>query len=94
MAYDPQRDRPRHRPGPREASAVDSILDTEVAPPPRPGADAPDPDAVAAPGAPPATAGSWSDRLLYSAGISTLLGAGAALVTLWWLWRRLRRLRR
>jgi len=88
MAYDPQRDRPRHRPGPREASAVDSILDTEVAPPPRP---APEPDAVAAPAAPPATAGSWSDRLLYSAGISTLLGAGAALVTLWWLWRRLRR---
>lgn len=88
MAYDPQRDRPRHRPGPREASAVDSILDTEVAPPPRPTLE---PDAVAAEGAPPATAGSWSDRLLYSAGISTLLGAGAALVTLWWLWRRLRR---
>lgn len=88
MAYDPQRDRPRHRPGPREASAVDSILDTEVAPSPPP---APEPDAVAAPDAPPATAGSWSDRVLYSAGISTLLGAGAALVTLWWLWRRLRR---
>ena len=88
MAYDPQRDRPRRRPGPREASAVDSILGTEVAPPPRP---APEPDAVAAEGAPPTAAGSWSDRLLYSAGVSTLLGAGAALVTLWWLWRRLRR---
>ncbi|MCY3619572.1 MAG: hypothetical protein F4Z00_16415 [Acidimicrobiaceae bacterium] len=87
MAYDPQRDRPRHRPGPREASAVDSILDTEVAPPrPRPA-----PDAVAASDAAPVPTGSWSDRLLYSAGISTLLGAGAALVTLWWLWRRLRR---
>ena len=88
MAYDPQRDRPRHRPGPREASAVDSILDTEAAPPPPP---APEPDGVAAPGAPPEPAGAWSDRLLYSAGISTLLSAGAALVTLWWLWRRLRR---
>ncbi|MYB03238.1 MAG: hypothetical protein F4011_13290 [Acidimicrobiaceae bacterium] len=88
MAYDPQRDRPRHRPGPREASAVDSILDTEVAPPPRP---RPEPDAVAASDAAPVPTGSWSDRLLYSAGISTLLGAGAALVTLWWLWRRLRR---
>lgn len=87
MAYDPQRDRPRNRPARWEASAVDSILDTEVAPP-RP---APEPDAVAASGAPRETAGSWSDRLLYSAGISTLLGAGAALVTLWWLWRRLRR---
>ena len=86
MAYDPQRDRPR--PGPREVSAVDSILDTEVAPPPRP---APDPDALAASGAPPQTAGSWSDRLLYSAGVSTLLGAGVALVALWWLWKRLRR---
>lgn len=88
MAYDPQRDRPRHRPGPREPSAVDSILDTEAAPPPRPG---PEPDAVAASDAAPVPTGSWSDRLLYSAGVSTLLGAGAALVALWWLWRRLRR---
>ncbi len=88
MAYDPQRDRPRHRPGPREASAVDSILDTEVAPPPW---TAPEPDSVAAPETAPAPAGYWSDRVLYSAGISTLLSAGAALVALWWLWRRLRR---
>lgn len=88
MAYDPQRDRPRHRPDPREASAVDSILDGEAPPPPRP---APEPDPVAASGEGPVPTGAWSDRLLYSAGISTLLGMGAALVTLWWLWRRLRR---
>ena len=87
MAYDPQRDRPRHRPGAQEASAVDSILDTETAPP----LSAAEPDGVAASGAPPEAAGSWSDRLLYSAGISTLLSAGAALMALWWLWRRLRR---
>jgi hypothetical protein len=88
MAYDPQRDRLRHRPDPQGAAAVDSILDAEVSAPPRP---APEPDAVAATGAAPVPTGSWSDRLLYSAGISTLLGAGAALVALWWLWRRLRR---
>lgn len=86
MAYDPQRDRPR--PGPRAMSAVDSILGTEVAPPPRP---SPEPDAVVASRAEPDPEASWSDRLLYSAGASTLLGTAAALVTLWWLWRRLRR---
>ena len=87
MAYDPQRDRPRHRPGAREASAVDSILDTGVAAPP----PAAEPGDIADGDAPPEPAGSWSDRLLYSAGISTLLSAGAALVALCWLWRRLRR---
>ncbi len=88
MAYDPQRDRPRHRPDPQGAAAVDSILDSEVAVPPRP---AHEPEAVPVAGAAPQPAGTWSDRLLYSAGVSTLLGAGAVLVTLWWLWRRLRR---
>ena len=87
MAYDPQRDRPRHRPGSEQVAAVDSILDTEATPPSRPTAE----PAAAASGAASEPAGSWSDRLLYSAGISTLLGAGAALVALWWLWRRLRR---
>ena len=88
MTYDPQRDRPRHRPGPQEASAVDSILDAGgvQSPPPTP-----EPDAVATSGPASVPAGSWSDRLLYSVGVSTLLGAATALAALWWLWRRLRR---
>ena len=88
MAYDPQRDRPRHRPDPGEASIVDSLLDTEVDPSPRP---AHEPTGTTVSGLAPEPAGSWSDRLLYSAGMTTLLGAGAALVAAWWLWRRLRR---
>ena len=87
MAYDPQRNRPRHRPAPQEASAVDALLNGELAPPPptRVPPSAPTPGAASEP------AGSWSDRLLYSAGISTVLGTAATFVALWWLWRRIRR---
>jgi len=88
MAYDPQRDRPRHRPAPQEASAIDSLLNGEVAPPPQPTRE---PPSAPIPEAAPEPAGSWSDRLLYSAGISTVLGAAAAFTALWWLWRRIRR---
>ena len=88
MAYDPQRDRPRHRPDPRQASVVDSLLDGEIDPPPQP---IQEPTAAPGSGATPEPASGWSDRLLYSAGVSTLLGAAAALVALVWLWRHRRR---
>ncbi len=88
MAYDPQRDRPRHRPDPHQASVVDSLLDGEIDPPPQPIRE---PAAAPGSGSTPEPASGWSDRLLYSAGISTLLGAATALVGLCWLWRRLRR---
>ena len=88
MAYDPQRDRPRHRPAPQEASAIDSLLNGEVAPPPQP---IHEPAETPISGGSPEPANSWSDRLLYSAGISTVLGAAAAFAALWWLWRRTRR---
>ena len=88
MAYDPQRDRPRHRPDSRQASVVDSLLDGEIDPPPQP---VQEPTAAPGPGATPEPASAWSDRLLYSGGISTLLGAAAALVALVWLWRHRRR---
>ena len=85
MAYDPQRDRPRHRSDPHQASVVDSLLDGEIDPPPQP---IQEPAAAPDSGATPEPASNWSDRLLYSAGISTLLGAATALAALWWLWRR------
>ena len=91
MAYDPQRDRPRHRSDPHPASVVDSLLDGEIGPPPQP---IQEPAAAPGSGATPEPATGWSDRLLYSAGMSTLLGAAAALAALWWMrwrWRHRRR---
>ena len=91
MAYDPQRDRPRHRSDPHQASVVDSLLDTEIDPPPQP---IQEPAAAPGSGATPEPASGWTDRLLYSAGMSTLLSAAAALVALWLLWRHRRHRRR
>ena len=92
MAYDPQRDRPRRRADDNEPSPVDSLLDG--VPPPRPD------DAPSASDSPPADApasagpiGSWSDRLLYSGGFSTMLKAAVVVAALGWMWRRMRRRR-
>lgn len=88
MAYDPQRDRPRHRSDRHESSIIDSLLDGTIDPPPQ---DMHEPAAAPDSGVTPEPADAWSDRLLYSAGISTVLGAVAGLTALWWLWRKLRR---
>lgn len=96
MAYDPQRDRPRRRGDANEPAPVDSLLD---------GVSQPQPDdAAPSPGSPPADVpadtpaadgpvGSWSDRLLYSGGLSTMLKAAVVVAALGWLWRRIRRRR-
>ena len=82
MAYDPQRDHPRHRPDDHEPSPVDPLLD---------GVDEPAADFGEPPPAPRATpepAKPWSDRLLYATGISTVLATATGLVVLRWLWKR------
>ena len=84
MVYDPQRDRPRPRPDRREASVVDSLLDRAADPAPH---DAHEPTPAPSLGATTEPAGALSDRLLYSAGISTVMGAAVALLTLRWLWK-------
>ena len=86
MAYDPQHDRPRRRVDLSEASPVDSLLDaaSEVPQDNAGSAAGPTPAASVAPG----PTGSWSDRLLYSAGLSTMLRTALALLALGWLWRR------
>ena len=88
MVYDPQRDQPRHRPNGRGSSIVDSLLDP-VDDRPQPTDDKPPPAADG--GVVPEHPNAWSERLLYSVGISTVLGAAAGLVALrllWKLWRR------
>lgn len=89
MAYDPRRDRPRHRPDDNEPSPVDSLLDGADD---RPATGATDP--APGPSVTPNPADPWSDRLLYSTGISTAIGAAVGLVTLRWLWKRWVRRRR
>lgn len=84
MVYDPQRGQPRHRPNGHGASAVDTLLDA-VADPPRPNGDEPPPAATA--GTTPEPPSAWSERLLYSVGISTVLSAAIGLLALRWLWR-------
>lgn len=88
MVYDPQRDQPRYRPDGNGSSVVDTLLDP-VTDSPRPshGEPAPTPGPEAAPEPPNA----WSERLLYSVGISTVLGAAVGLVVLrllWKIWKR------
>ena len=88
MVYDPQRDQPRHRPGANGSSVVDSLLDPVDAPP---SPDDGKPPPAANPTAGPEPAGAWSERLLYSVGISTVLSAAVGLVALrllWKLWKR------
>ena len=88
MAYDPQRDRPRRQSSVNGASAVDSLLDgrTEER---QPSAQEPTPEPSSGVASGPPEA--WSERLLYSVGISTVLGALVGLVVLRWLWRIWRR---
>lgn len=88
MAYDPQRDQPRHRPDGQAPSIVDSLLDP-AKDPPRPSDE--EPTAAAGPGMAPDPPNAWSERLLYSVGVSTVLGAAVGLVALRWLWKIWRR---
>ena len=88
MVYDPQRDQPRYRPNGYGSSIVDSLLDP-VDKPLQPSDDEPPP--AVSPGVAPEPPTAWSERLLYSVGISTVLGAAAGLVALrllWKLWKR------
>lgn len=95
MAYDPQRERPSRLTDENRPSPVDSLLDETPPPPndsPREGASGADPTpagTVAAAG----PTGSWSDRLLYSGGFSTMLRAAIVVAALAWLWSRMRRKR-
>ena len=88
MVYDPQRDQPRYRPNGNGSSVVDTLLDPVTGSPrPSPGEPPPTPSPEAAPEPPSA----WSERLLYSVGISTVLGAAVGLVVLrllWKIWKR------
>ena len=84
MVYDPQRDQPRYRPNGNGPSAVDTLLDPAFDPAP-PHDDAP--PAAAEPETAPDPPNTWSEKLLYSVGISTVLSAVVGLVALRWLWR-------
>lgn len=91
MAYDPQRSRPRQRPSAGEASIVDTLLDGTPDPTPdRVGG----PEPAASPGTAAEPPSAWSERLLYSVGASTVLGALASLTALWGIWRAWRKLAR
>ena len=92
MAYDPRRDRPGRPSEVNGASAVDTLLDGGVAAQPQHSAGEPSPDSGN--GQAPDPPEAWSERLLYSVGISTVLGAVAGLVALRLLWRIWRRRRR
>ncbi len=88
MVYDPRRGRPRHEPDVNDVSVVDTLLDGPTDPLRHNGHEpAPTPGS----GVTPEPPGAWSDRLLYSAGISTVLGAALGLVALRWLWKTWRR---
>lgn len=91
MAYDPQCSRPRQRPSAGEASIVDTLLDGAPGPPPD---HAQEPEPAASPGTAAEPPSAWSERLLYSVGASTVLGALASLTALWGIWRAWRRLAR
>ncbi|MCY4665957.1 MAG: hypothetical protein OXC00_14975 [Acidimicrobiaceae bacterium] len=84
MVYDPQRDQPRYRPNGQASSVVDTLLDPAVDPP-RPNDG--EPHTAPDPGMAPDPPNAWSEKLLYSVGISTVLSAAVGLVALRWLWR-------
>lgn len=88
MAYDPGRGRPRHQPDANEVSVVDTLLDGPTDPPRHNGHEP-----ASAPGSAgtPEPPSAWSEKLLYSAGMSTVLGVAAGLVVLRWLWKTWRR---
>ena len=88
MAYDPQRDQPRYRPSGNGSSVVDTLLDP-VSDPPQTGQGEPPP--APGPGTAPEPPSAWSERLLYSVGISTVLGAAVGLVVLGLLWKAWKR---
>ena len=88
MVYDPQRDQPRYRPNGNGSSVVDTLLDP-VTDPPQTGRSEPPP--APGPGMAPEPPNAWSERLLYSVGISTVLGAAVGLVVLALLWRAWKR---
>jgi len=80
MVYDPLSDQPRYRPHGNGSSAVDTLLDPVMDPPP-PVRD--EPSTVRGPGIVPAPTDAWSERLLYSVvGVSAVLGAAAGLAAL------------
>ena len=88
MVYDPQRDQPRYRPSGNGSSVVDTLLDPVTAPP-QTGQGEPPP--ATGPGTAPEPPNAWSERLLYSVGISTVLGAAVGLVVLRLLWKAWKR---
>ena len=88
MVYDPQRDQPRYRPNGNGSAAIDTLLDP-VSDPPGPGHGEPPP--APGPGIATEPPNAWSERLLYSVGISTVLGAAVGLVVLGLLWRAWKR---
>lgn len=88
MVYDPQRDRPRSRVNGNGSSVIDRLLDpVEAAPQPADDATPPVTNGAMAPEPP----NSWSERLLYSVGFSTVMGAAVGLTALCLLWRAWRR---
>ena len=91
MAYDPQRDQRRQRPSEDESPIVDALLDGEVD---EPEPDRHEPEAAASSGLAAPASDAWSERVLYSLGISTVLGAAAGLAALLLLWRICRRRKR
>ncbi len=84
MVYDPQRDQPRHGRNGRGPAIVDSLLDPVGESPQT--SDDRSPEDAGEP-AMPEPAQAWTERLLYSVGLSTVLSAAAGLVTLRLLWR-------
>jgi hypothetical protein len=97
MAYDPQRDRRRPRPG-DEPTPIEAILDAGAPGPVGPNRDdshqpfesVPD-DPPPIPSVTPQPADPWSDRLLFGMSISTIAGIVVALLVFRWLWVRGRR---
>lgn len=88
MVYDPQRDQPRYRPSGNGSSVVDTLLDPVTAAPQTGQSEAPP---ATGPEMAPEPPNAWSERLLYSVGISTVLGAAVGLVVLRLLWKAWRR---
>ena len=95
MPYDPRRDRPQPASQDDQLSAVDALLE-DAAVAPAPDADGPPDTAAGAPTAEAASAPTtrWSDRLLHSVGLSSILAAATALAVLRFIWKCRQRRRR